>query len=134
MPKGSVPRNTTANLKVSKKRLFDLLKADQNPSPKKMRPSQKEINDAFDKYNDASKYPSLNTSRKEADPSKQWYGKKAEAKLMGKIKEGTYSNWLERRAARDVRADPGTGPIPRVTRNPVKSLKQRAAQKPAKKK
>lgn len=34
----------------------------------------------------------------------------------------------------EARADPGTGPIPRVTRNPVKSLKQRAAQKPAKKK
>jgi hypothetical protein len=40
----------------------------------------------------------------------------------------------ERATARGVRADPGTGPIPRVTRNPVKSLKQRAAQKPAKKK
>ena len=38
------------------------------------------------------------------------------------------------RTKRDVRADPGTGPIPRVTRNPVKALKLRAAQKPTKKK
>jgi hypothetical protein len=126
MPKGSVPRNTTANLKVSKKRLFDLLKADQNPSPKKMRPSQKEINDAFDKYNDASKYPSWNTSRKEADPSKQWYGKKAEAKWMNKNKEGTYSNWLERRAARDVRADKSVMTKAKKTIRPATSAKKGA--------
>jgi hypothetical protein len=124
MPKGSVPRNATANLKVSKKRFFDLLKADQNPSPKKMRPSQKEIDAAFDKYNDASKYPSLNTSRKEADPSKQWYGKKADAKLMGKIKEGTYSNWLERRAARDVRADKSVMTKAKKTIRPATSAKK----------
>ena len=124
MPKGSVPRNATANLKVSKKRLFDLLKADQNPSPKKMRPSQKEINDAFDKYNDASKYPSLHTSRKEADPSKQWYGKKADAKVMGKIKENTYGNWLERRAARDVRADKSVMTKAKKTIRPATSAKK----------
>jgi hypothetical protein len=37
-------------------------------------------------------------------------------------------------AKREIRADPGTGPIPRVTKNPVKALKIRAAQKPTKKK
>ena len=131
MPKGSVPRNATANLKVSKKRFFDLLKADQNPSPKKMRPSRQEINDAFDKYNDASKYPSWNTSRKEADPSKQWYGKRADAKWNNKFKEGLknmadgqYSK--ERRVARDVRADKSVMTKAKKTIRPATSAKKGA--------
>ena len=128
MPKGSVPRNTTANLEVSKKRLFELLKADQNPSPKKMRPSQKEINDAFDKYNDASKYPSWHTTNKEADPSKQWYGRKAAAKATNQRREGFIETKPEyskdRAVARNIRADKSVMTKAKKTIRPATSAKK----------
>ena len=131
MPKGSVPRNTTANVTVSKKRFFDLLKADQNPSPKKMRPSQKELAAAFNKYAEATKYTSLYTSSKDADPSKQWYGRKAAAKATNKQREGV-GNADEtaynkgRVTARDVRADKSVMTKAKKTIRPATSAKKGA--------
>ena len=128
MPKGSVPRNTTANVTVSKKRFFDLLKADQNPSPKKMRPSQKELDAAFNKYAEATKYTSLYTSSKDADPSKQWYGRKAAAKATNQRREGFIETKPEyskdRAVARNIRADKSVMTKAKKTIRPATSAKK----------
>ena len=113
MPKGSVPRNTTASVTVKKNRYFELANQAAGSTPKKKRPTQKEVDKAKAAYFDALDYPSLYTSGPYL--SKEWYNKKGRAKWENKFKEdlkdmadGQYSK--ERRVARDVRSDKAVGP------------------------
>lgn len=124
MPKGSVPRDATANLLVKQKRLSEIGKARNNPVPKKMKPSDKETRAAFNAYLDASKYPNWYTSRKEADPSKQWYGRRAAARWKNTFKEGLHNMATgmysdERRTARDIRSKGSVKRIGKRIKAPV---------------
>ena len=113
MPKDSVPRDTTANAQVKKKRLFEVEKKRINPAPKKLKPTLDESLKAFSDYEDALKYPSLFTPRGKAAPEKKWRGKKADAKIKNLMREGfVETKWdyvNERNAARDVRSDKSVG-------------------------
>ena len=124
MPKGSVPRNATANETVKLKRLLDVSRARAKPTPKKMRPSAKEKSAAVSSYVDATKYPSQYRTRKEADPSKQWYGKRADAKWKNQFREGLHDMATgmyseERRTARDIRSKGSVKRIGKIIKAPV---------------
>ena len=80
-------------------------------------------------------------SKKPMVSAKTWVGKqlplrtKAElaARTKNMLKESFSSSAARERAtAREVRAEPG-GALARITENPYKALKRRAAQKPTKK-
>jgi hypothetical protein len=109
MPKGSVPRDTTASASVKEKKYRALSEAYFNPTPKKPRPSRAEVEKAYGAYADALKYPRAWTGRDPA-PEKQWYDKKTRSKAHNVIREGVdigghYKK--ERATAKDVRKAPG---------------------------
>ena len=111
MPKGSVPRNTTANFDVKKKRYFELSKKLEKSKPKKPRPSQAEFDKAQADYFDAADYPRF---LGDPTPAKDWYKRKDRAKASNKLKEGLRNSATgqyskERRVARDVRSDKSVG-------------------------
>lgn len=124
MPKGSVPRDPTANVLVKQKRMREIDKARYNPIPKKKRPSLKESANASSAYLDAIKYPNWFTPRKEADPSKQWYGKRAAARSENLFREGLHNMATgmytdERRTARDIRSKGSVKRIGKRIKAPV---------------
>jgi len=137
MPKGSVPRNAIKNFAVKKKRYFDMSKEKYGPGPKRIRPTNEEMEKAYKSYSDAADYPSF---FRKAAPSKSWYNRKARAKGRNKNFEnlnnmatGEYSK--QRRTARDIRSDASVGGnLARIKENPVKALKRRAKLKSTKKK
>ena len=124
MPKGSVPRNATANETVKLRRLREVQNERAKTVPKKMRPSAKEESAAVKSYVDATKYPSLYRTRKDADPSKQWYGKRADAKWKNQFREGLHDMATgmyseERRTARDIRSKGSVKRIGKIIKAPV---------------
>ncbi len=81
-------------------------------------------------------------SKKPMVSAKTWAGQQLPLRTKDELRarfknmsREAYSEFVgrERAAARDVRAEPGKGPMTRTTENPFKALKRRAAQKPAKK-
>ena len=111
MPKDSVPRNTTANFNIKKKRYFELANQYAGSTPKKKRPEREEVDKARAAYFDAADYPRFAA---DPSPSKNWYNRTARAKASNKFKEGLQDSATgqyskERRVARDVRSDKSVG-------------------------